>query len=422
LGDDFLANQSNPEIWKNIANANNAELWKIKNELRAEMIEEVKLLLETQMMNRNESPELILNTLKSIKKETLTVGFARRFATYKRAHLLFSNLERLSKIVNHPQHPVQFIFAGKAHPNDKAGQDLIKKVMEYSRAPQFIGKIILLENYDMILAKKLVSGCDVWLNTPTRPLEASGTSGEKAIMNGVLNFSVLDGWWAEGYVPEAGWAMSEGITYKDNNLQDQLDATVLYNTVEDNIVNAFYVRNEDNVPETWTQMMKENFAKISPHFTMKRQLEDYYCKFYNKLEQRINKLTESNRKALYELLRWKDNVITNWENIEFVNVNLFQTHNHNYYLGEKVKLSVDLRLGALHHEDIKVEICFIQTNGHGELLSKWPFRFVKQENGLAHYECELEPDYAGSWKCGVRIMPSHPLLPHDLDFGVVKWG
>jgi len=327
----------------------------------------------------------------------------------------------LAQIVNHSENPVQFLFAGKAHPNDKAGQDLIKKIIEFSREPQFIGKIIFLENYDMILAKKLVSGCDVWLNTPTRPLEASGTSGEKAIMNGVLNFSVMDGWWAEGYTPEGGWAISENITYKDDYLQDQLDATVLYGTIEDNIINAFYTRNEEDVPETWTQMMKENFAKISPHFTMKRQLEDYYRKFYHKLEHRAKMLTGECEKKLYELLRWKEKVLTNWENIETVDVNLYDTNDKTYYLGEKVTLSVDLRLGVLKPEDIKVEICFIQTNGHEELLSKWQFRFVNQENGIAHYECDLEPNYSGSWKCGVRIQPSNPMLPHDMDFNLVKW-
>jgi phosphorylase/glycogen(starch) synthase len=421
LGAHFLSDQSNPDVWKKIAKADNSMLWKIKNDLRAELIDEVKLLLEEQMMARNESPELILKTLKSIKKETLTIGFARRFATYKRAHLLFSDKERLAQIVNHPQNPVQFLFAGKAHPNDKAGQDLIKKIIEYSREPQFVGKIIFLENYDMILAKKLVSGCDVWLNTPTRPLEASGTSGEKAIMNGVLNFSVLDGWWAEGYIPEGGWAINEEITYKEDSLQDRLDATVLYNTIEDNIVNAFYIRNAENVPETWTLMMKENFAKIAPNFSMKRQLEDYYHKFYHKLEQRTKKLTGANEKSLYELLRWKEKILTNWDNIEAVSINLYEANDKTYYLGEKTTLFVDLRLGALKPEDINVEVCFIKTNGQDELLTKWPFHFVKQENGITHFECDLEPNYSGSWQCGVRIQPTHPLLPHDMDFNLVKW-
>jgi len=421
FGNDFLAQQSNEEGWKKIEDANNKTLWDIKNELRAELLDEVKRLLEKQMRARNESPELIVNTLKSINNNTLTIGFARRFATYKRAHLLFSNKERLAQIVGNPQYPVQFLFAGKAHPNDKAGQDLIKKIIEFSREPQFVGKIVFLENYDMILAKKLVSGCDVWLNTPTRPLEASGTSGEKAIMNGVLNFSVLDGWWAEGFVPEGGWAISEDITYQDETLQDKLDATVLYHTIEESIVNAFYCRNEENVSEIWTQMMKANFAKISPRFTMKRQLEDYYSKFYNKLEARTKQLTGSREKALYELLRWKEKVLANWDNIEIVNVNLCGLHDKTYYLGEKTTLSVDLRLGVLKPEDIRVEICFIDTNGCDTLISKWPFQFVNQENGITHYECDLEPDNAGSWRCGVRILPSHPLLPHDLDFNLVRW-
>ena len=422
FGNDFIECQSNAEQWKKIEKADNAALWKIKNELREELLDEVKKLLEVQMMKRNESPELIISTIKAIKNEILTIGFARRFATYKRAHLLFTNKERLTQIVNHPEHPVQFIFAGKAHPNDKAGQDLIKRIIEFSRLPQFIGKIIFLENYDMILAKKLVSGCDVWLNTPTRPLEASGTSGEKAIMNGVLNFSVLDGWWAEGYLPGAGWAISEEITYKESELQDQLDASVLYNTIEDNIANAFYTKNKENIPESWTRMMKENFAKIAPHFTMQRQLEDYYRKFYNKLEERTKMLTQENKKNLFELLRWKEKVLANWENIEINHINLNETKDKTYYLGEKTKLSVDLRLGALNPEDFKIEICFIHAdNGNENLSSKWQFYFVNQENGIAHYECDIEPNYSGSWKCGIRILPSHPLLPHDFDFNLVKW-
>ncbi|MCL2168133.1 MAG: alpha-glucan family phosphorylase [Lentimicrobiaceae bacterium] len=423
LNNDFLNQQSNPEVWKKIRTAQNADLWNIKNELRAELLEEVKQLLEVQMRKRNESPELILKTIKTINNDTLTIGFARRFATYKRAHLLFTNEERLAQIVNHPEHPVQFLFAGKAHPNDKAGQDLIKKIIEFSRLPKFIGKIIFLENYDMILAKKLISGCDVWLNTPTRPLEASGTSGEKAIMNGVLNFSVLDGWWAEGYVPEGGWAISEEITYQNNELQDQLDATVLYSTIEDNIVKAFYNRNDDHIPEKWANMMKINFAKIAPHFTMKRQLEDYYRKFYDKLEQRTKMLTQNNEKNLYELLRWKEKILANWENINVVNLNLDNDGDKTYFLGEKTTLSIALVLGTLNPEDIKVEICFIQSdNGNEELFAKQSFHFIKQENGITHYECDVIPNYSGSWKCGVRIQPSHPMLPHDLDFNLVKWG
>jgi len=422
LGNHFLTDQSNPEAWKKIKHADNDALWNIKNELRAELIDEVKKLLEEQMMTRNESPELISNTLKSIKKDTLTIGFARRFATYKRAHLLFTNEERLSKLVNHPEHPVQFLFAGKAHPNDKAGQDLIKKIIEFSRQPKFIGKIIFLENYDMILAKKLVSGCDVWLNTPTRPLEASGTSGEKAIMNGVLNFSVLDGWWAEGYTPEGGWAISEDITYKDNNLQDQLDATLLYTTIEDNIVSAFYTKNNENVPEIWTNMMKENFVKISPHFTMKRQLEDYYKKFYDKLEQRTKLLTQNHNKNLYELLRWKEKMLANWEIIKVVDINLDGGTDNTFFIGESTTLTVALQLGTLTPEDIKVEFCLIQSdNGNEKLVDKQQFQFVKQENGTIHYQCELIPNYSGSWKYGIRIQPFNPMLPHDLDFNLVRW-
>jgi glucan phosphorylase len=242
-------------------------------------------------------------------------------------------------------------------------------------------------------------------------------------MNGVLNFSVLDGWWAEGYVPKGGWAISEEITYEDHYMQDQLDATVLYATIEENIVNAFYTRNEENVPEIWTNMMKENFAKISPHFTMKRQLEDYYRKFYNKLEHRTKMLTQDHNKNLYELLRWKEKMLANWENIKIVNVNLDGGSDKTFYLGEKAALTIALHLGALTPEDVKIEICFIQSdNGNEEIFYKQQFNFVKQENGSAHYECEIIPNYSGSWQCGVRISPTNPMLPHDLDFNLVKWG
>jgi starch phosphorylase len=201
-----------------------------------------------------------------------------------------------------------------------------------------------------------------------------------------------------------------------------MDATVLYDTIGDNIVSAFYTRNKENVPETWTLMMKENFSKISPHFTMKRQLEDYFRKYYDKLEHRTKMLTCGHEKHLYELLRWKEKVLANWENIQVELLDLDGEKEKTYYLGEKTTFSIQLRLGALLPDDVKIEICFIQAdNGNNSLFAKQQFHFIKQENGITYYECDLEPNYSGSWKCGVRIQPAHPLLPHDMDFCLVKW-
>lgn len=423
LGKKFFADQSNPQIWKKIEEADNAELWSIKNELRAELMDSVKILLEEQMRKRNESPTLIVKTKKAIRNDVLTIGFARRFATYKRAHLIFTNEERLKAIVNDPNYPIQFLFAGKAHPHDKAGQDLIKRILEFSRKPDFIGKIIFLENYDMILAKKLISGCDVWLNNPTRPLEASGTSGEKAVMNGVLNFSVLDGWWAEGYVEGGGWALSEQNTYSDHNLQDELDAATLYSIFEEQVVPAFYNRNEQQVPETWTAMMKNNFAKIAPHFTMKRQLDDYYAKFYRKLEQRFSSLTENNLEKVKTLVRWKEKMITAWDNIQLVDIEKPPMMEDNtFILGEQLHTYVKLKLGNLNPEDIKLEYVFTNRNEDTvEMQAKYPFEFEKMDNGIAVFHNCIHAKYAGVWNCAIRMIPANELLPHDMDFNLVTW-
>lgn len=422
FGREFLADQSNPAIWEKIYEANDADLWQIKNDLRKELIDEVKKLLEIQMQQRSESPSLIVSTLKSIRNDILTVGFARRFATYKRAYLLFSNEDKLKAIVNNPMRPIQFIFAGKAHPNDKAGQDLIKKIIEFSRRPEFIGKIIFLENYDMILAKKLISGCDIWLNTPTRPLEASGTSGEKAIMNGVLNFSVLDGWWAEGYVPGAGWAINEEITYMENWMQNELDAATIYALFDEQIAPTFYHRNSEGIPIQWTEMMKNNFAKIAPRFTMKRQLDDYYNKFYHKLEERTLLLTDNHHHNAIQLIKWKTKIIDNFDNIEVISISHKNAYENTYSVGEKINIEVALKLGTLQPDDIKMEVCFInKSKGINTLFSKYPFQFTKQENGISYFGCALEPHYAGTWDCGIRLIPNNTLLPHDQDFNLAKW-
>lgn len=422
FGENFLPQQADSEVWKKIYSAADTDLWQLKDELRRELIAHVKEQLEVQMRKRGEAPSLIVNTLKNLRDDVLTIGFARRFATYKRAHLLFTNIDKLRALVNAPERPVQFIFAGKAHPQDKAGQDLIRRIIEVSRMPEFVGKIVFVENYDMILAKKLISGCDVWLNTPTRPLEASGTSGEKAVMNGVLNLSVLDGWWAEGYTPGAGWAINEEITYTEGWRQDELDAATIYALIEEEVAPRFYLRDENNVPTRWTAMMKENFAKISPRFTMKRQLEDYYDKFYHKLENRSVQLSQNQDEPLLSLVHWKGKVYDNWESLKVLNVSYEKTNENTFSVGEEVAVSVDMDLHNLNPEDVKVELCFIsRKEGKTQLFSSYPLTFVNHSQGCAHYACAIHPKYAGSWECGIRITPAHPLLPHNCDFILVKW-
>lgn len=422
FGKEFINHQSDVNYWKRIQDVDNAKIWRLKEELRGEMIEAIRNSLEDQMRRRNESPALIMATTKSIRHDALTIGFARRFATYKRAHLLFTNEDRLRAILCNPAQPIQFVFAGKAHPHDKAGQDLIKRIIEFSRKPEFIGKIIFVENYDIILAKKLVSGCDVWMNTPTRPLEASGTSGEKAIMNGVLNLSVLDGWWAEGYKPGAGWAINEQITYTDNRLQDELDATTIYSMIEDQVAPLFYQRNANGIPDGWVKMMKNCFSMISPHFTMKRQLDDYYNKYYNKLIKRHQTIVADDLKETFNLIRWKEKVINGWESVEVVNIYSNKSKENPFTIGDKMTSTVEIRLGTLQAEDVKVELVLAQyKNGQLKFHSKYAYSFVSEENGIAKFEFNYETKIPGTFETAIRILPSNPLLPHDMDFNLVKW-
>jgi phosphorylase/glycogen(starch) synthase len=421
FGIDFRKDISNPAVWDKIYQADAKEMWKIKTELRAELIDEVKLLLEKQMQARNESPSLIVNTLNAIRSDVLTIGFARRFATYKRAHLLFSDEEKLKVLVNHSERPLLFLFAGKAHPHDKAGQDLIKKIIEASRKPELMGKIVFIENYDMKIAKKLVSGCDIWLNTPTRPLEASGTSGEKAVMNGVLNFSVLDGWWAEGYRENAGWAIDENITYQDGALQDELDAATLYHIIEEKIAPAFYHRRDGHLPEEWVRMMKNNFALIAPHFTMKRQLDDYYHSFYQPLIERSSLLIADNCTKAHELVRWKHRLLTAWENIEVVHIQHPDFTDNTRFLNEKLYYEVQLRLGNIYPEEIKIELLIAdKENDRNILKEKILFQYLKIENCIASFRCEVDLDYVGVWNIALRLITQHPLLKYDSDFNLMK--
>ncbi|MFB0973770.1 MAG: alpha-glucan family phosphorylase, partial [Bacteroidales bacterium] len=279
FGDKFGTHHYDKSCFDGIYTVPDEEIWSTRNLLRAKLIDYVKECMSDTSLTNHYSPKEIVAIRKTLREDILTVGFARRFATYKRATLLFRNLDRLDEIVNDPKQPVQFLFAGKAHPADQAGQDLIKRIIEVSKMPQFIGKIVFVPNYDITLAKLLVQGVDVWMNNPTRPQEASGTSGEKAVMNGVMHFSVLDGWWVEGYVKGAGWALPMERTYDDQNFQDELDAATIYTILENEIVPTFYRRDSDGLPKEWINTIKNTVSKVASNFTTNRMLNDYLEKF-----------------------------------------------------------------------------------------------------------------------------------------------
>ena len=419
----FMSDQSNEEIWHAIYNVPDAEIWKTRMALKQKLITCIReKFTETWLKNQGD-PSRVVSLLERINPNALMIGFCRRFATYKRAHLLFTDLERLSKIVNDPERPVLFFFSGKAHPADGAGQGLIKKIFEISQRPEFLGKIIFLEDYDFQLARRLVSGVDIWMNTPTRPLEASGTSGEKAEMNGVVNLSVLDGWWVEGYRKGAGWALPQKRTYENQGYQDELDAATIYSLLENEIIPLYYNKDKKTgfSPE-WIKVVKNSIATIAPHYTMKRQLDDYYSKFYCKEAARFKKLAADNNRLAIEIAQWKEIVAERWDAIQVVSKNDdFITNGGE--TGKKYVLQYVIDEQGLN-DAIGLELVILkndQSKSDHVVNSIHPFKMVKQEGNLYTFEVELEPDKAGSYKTCVRMYPKHDFLPHRQDFAYVKW-
>ena len=416
----YIYDQSNESLWHAIYNVPDAEIWETRMALKKKLVNYIREKFAATWLKNQGDPSRVVALLDSITPNALYIGFCRRFATYKRAHLLFTDLERLSKIVNNPERPVKFIFSGKAHPADGAGQGLIKKIFEISQRPEFLGKIIFLEDYDMQLARRLVSGVDIWMNTPTRPLEASGTSGEKAEMNGVVNLSVLDGWWVEGYREGAGWALKQERTYQNQGYQDQLDAATIYSLLENEILPLYYNRNEQGFSEGWIKTIKNSIATIAPHYTMKRQLDDYYDKFYTKQAANFKKLAANNNRLAKELAAWKETVAQRWDSIRVVSKD--DSMLYSAETGKKYTLRYVIDEQGLN-DAIGLELVSIKTGKDGEehIFSKREFEVVAHEGNNYTFEATFEPDVAGSFKSCVRMYPKNENLVYREDFCYVKW-
>ena len=419
----FLTEQSNEKIWQAIYEVPDAEIWQTRLELKRKLINYIREKFSQTWLQCQGDPSRVMSLLERINSNALIIGFCRRFATYKRAHLLFTDLERLSKIVNNPGHPVQFIFSGKAHPADGAGQGLIKRIYEISQRPEFLGKILFLEDYDFSLARRLVSGVDVWMNTPTRPLEASGTSGEKAEMNGVVNLSVLDGWWYEGYRAGAGWAVTEKQTYDNQVHQDQLDAATIYGLLENEIIPLYYDRNEQGFSEGWIKVIKNSIAQIAPHYTMKRQLDDYYYKFYEPLAKRSAMLAAEDAKKAKEIAQWKENVAQHWDMLRVI-------HRDDEFLvrggdiGSKATLRYTVSHPGVQPDDIQLELVLTYVRplaDEHQVAAVVPFEHIHTDGHETVYEAIIWPHVSGNYRGAVRIVPRHRDLPHRQDFAYVKW-
>ena len=423
FNENFWFDQSNPKIWEAIYNVPDEEIWKTRMTMKNKLVDYIRKSFRDTWLKNQGDPSRIVSLMDKINPNALLIGFGRRFATYKRAHLLFTDLERLSKIVNNPDYPVQFLFTGKAHPHDGAGQGLIKRIIEISRRPEFLGKIIFLENYDMQLARRLVSGVDIWLNTPTRLLEASGTSGEKALMNGVVNFSVLDGWWLEGYREGAGWALTEKRTYQDQEHQDQLDAATIYSILETEILPLYYARNKKGYSEGWIKVVKNSIAQIAPHYTMKRQLDDYYSKFYNKLAKRFAILSANDNAKAKEIAAWKEEVVTKWDSIEIVSCDkVEELKTGDIESGKEYVITYVIDEKGLN-DAVGLELVTTYTTADGKqhVYSVEPFSVIKKEGDLYTFQVVHSLSNAGSFKVSYRMFPKNPDLPHRQDFCYVRW-
>lgn len=419
----FLNDQSNAKIWEAIYNVPDEEIWSTRMALKNKLVSYIRDQFRDTWLKNQGDPSRVVSLMEKINPNALIIGFARRFATYKRAHLLFTDLDRLSRIVNNPNYPVQFLFAGKAHPQDGAGQGLIQKIVEISKRPEFLGKIIFLENYDMKLARRLVSGVDIWMNTPTRPLEASGTSGEKALMNGVVNFSVLDGWWLEGYREGAGWALTDKRTYQNQEYQDRLDAATIYSLLENEILPLYYARNKKGYSEGWIRTIKNSIAQIAPHYTMKRQLDDYFDKFYAKEATRFHEISANGCAKAKELADWKEQVAEKWDSIQVVSMTKSnELRQGNVENGKNYTITCVIDEKGLD-DAIGVEMVVTYTNGSGKecVYSVTPMEVVKREGDLYTFQLTENLSNAGSFKVSYRMYPKNDALPHRQDFCYVRW-
>lgn len=423
FGDEFKTHHYDLKCFEGIYNISDEEVWDVRKILKADLINTVKERLSDTSVAGHYSPAQVVKIKETLRDDVLTIGFARRFATYKRATLLFSDLDRLDKIVNNPNMPVQFIFAGKAHPADGAGQDLIKQIVEISKQPRFIGKIVFVPGYDITVAKRLVQGVDVWLNNPTRPQEASGTSGEKASMNGVMHFSVLDGWWVEGYKPGAGWMLPQERTYDDQGHQNELDSATIYATIESEIAPAYYaVDRKTGISAEWVSYVKNTIAQVACNFTTNRMLTDYVNQYYDPQAVRTERICADNYKEAKEIAQWKEQVRCQWNNISVLSYTQPED-TYNLSPSHGLQSEVKLNLAELKPEDIGVEMIFCAYDKKGKLhiQAKSEFKVVSFEDGVATYQTEILPEKTGMYQVATRIFAQNPKLPHRQDFGLVRW-
>jgi len=421
LGPDWSEDPDNEHIWMQVKQIPAVELWRAHERCREQLVSYARSRLARQLAQRGASNEQIRASQEVLSPEVLTIGFARRFATYKRATLLFRDPDRLDRIVNHPQHPVQIIIAGKAHPMDNEGKDFIKRIVHLARQERFRRKIIFLEDYNIDVALRLVSGSDLWLNTPRRPLEACGTSGMKALANGCLNFSVLDGWWDEGYDRDFGWAIGHGEVYQDHEAQDAIESLDLYNCLEKEIVPLFYRRGEAGIPREWVEKMKAGLSRLVPIFNTHRMVQDYMNRFYLPSARRFDSLCRDNFAGALELSRWLQKIRTGWHDVSVEEV--IPEEGLEKPVGETIEVKARVRLGSMSPEDVSVDAYYGRMDPNGEFVEREtaPLLPIESNDGLYLYRGYVPCRKTGRFGCTIRVMPTQERLENRFVMGLVTW-
>jgi starch phosphorylase len=422
LGRRWTEDPDNASVWTRVNRIPDAELWRTHERRRERLVAFTRQRLQEQIRRRGGQKEDIQSAAQVLRPEALTIGFARRFATYKRGDLILKDPARLSKILNHAQRPVQIIFAGKAHPQDNQGKEVIKHIIHLADQPEFRDRIVFVEDYDLNVARYMVQGSDIWLNNPRRPLEACGTSGMKAAANGALNMSVLDGWWAEGYQLGLGWAIGSGEEYQDPQYQDYVESQAIYDLLERYAVPLFYERGRDNLPRGWIAMMRNSMLNLVGRFNSHRMLQDYTHQLYLPSALNWKKMEAENFKGVRDLTDWIQYMKGNWAQLRILGKKADSRGPIQF--GQKLEVEVITQLGRLAPQDLAVEIYYGRVDSKAEFLDRdtVPLREFAQEDGKTVFQGEIPCQRVGRFGFRVRLLPSHPLLANPYSLGLVLWG
>lgn len=425
LSADWQERLYSKDVWDKIDTIPDEEFWKTHCVLKTKMIGFVKDKLKEQRIANGEPAESIKEVDSLLDSNALTIGFARRFATYKRANLIFRNVARIQRILNNPEMPMQIIFAGKAHPADGPAHEVIKNINDIAKQEGFKGKVILVENYNMTLARNMVQGVDVWLNNPRRPLEASGTSGQKVCINGIINFSVLDGWWCEGYNGKNGWAIGDDTFYGNEYYQDNADSESIYDTLEQQIIPLYYNRNADGIPVKWISVMKESIKSLLYLYSTHRMVQDYTQKMYIPSMERLERVNSTNYELVKNLSDWKLSIEHNWPQIQIIaDKTMNQLKEQNSVSGEEINFTTTLNLGSITPPSIRVELYYgyVGKNNTIENPEIQEMKVIEQlDSSIYRYSAKIKLLDGGEYGYTFRVLPYHPELINKFDMGLIRW-